>query len=218
VNRNRWFLDGSSLSPGFCFLSFLPFVVRDKGCNLFLPPIAESIPKKAAGWQVTFVCESLNSQLHHRVNFPNSIVNVARVIATVSYHFVVAVWRAKGAESGRVKRYWKTVADNLSKAGWRCGCISSTDHEGRQFWAVAAERACREPGDHVSGPRNDFDPKARERQAGRKFAVPTFALPTNVAFSSTISRGASISPRSVHPAWSGGIDCAFHLAIDAQLV
>jgi hypothetical protein len=35
---------------------------------------------------------------------------------------------------------WETIADNLSKAGWSCGCISSTDHEGRQFWVVAAER------------------------------------------------------------------------------
>ena len=35
---------------------------------------------------------------------------------------------------------WEVVADNLKKAGWRCGCISSTDHEGRQFWVVAAER------------------------------------------------------------------------------
>jgi hypothetical protein len=43
---------------------------------------------------------------------------------------------------------------------------------------------------------------AGERQAGRNFPVPTFALPQNVAFSSTISRGASISPRSVQPAWS----------------
>jgi hypothetical protein len=32
------------------------------------------------------------------------------------------------------------IADNLKEAGWRCGCISSTDHEGRQFWVVAAER------------------------------------------------------------------------------
>jgi hypothetical protein len=32
------------------------------------------------------------------------------------------------------------VADNLSKAGWSWGCVSSTDHEGRQFWVVAAER------------------------------------------------------------------------------
>ena len=37
-------------------------------------------------------------------------------------------------------RHWEIIADNLSKAGWRCGCISSTDHDGRQFWVVAAER------------------------------------------------------------------------------
>jgi hypothetical protein len=35
-----------------------------------------------------------------------------------------------------MKRYWET----LRKAGWNCGCISSTDHEGRQFWVVTAER------------------------------------------------------------------------------
>jgi hypothetical protein len=29
---------------------------------------------------------------------------------------------------------------NLSKAGWSWGCISSTDHEGRQFWVVTSER------------------------------------------------------------------------------
>jgi hypothetical protein len=34
---------------------------------------------------------------------------------------------------------WEIIADNLRKAGWRCGCISSTDHDGRQFWVVAAE-------------------------------------------------------------------------------
>jgi hypothetical protein len=37
-------------------------------------------------------------------------------------------------------KYWETIADKLRKAGWRCGCISSADHEGRQFWVVAAER------------------------------------------------------------------------------
>ena len=35
---------------------------------------------------------------------------------------------------------WEIIADNLKKAGWNCGCISSTDHNGRQFWVVAAER------------------------------------------------------------------------------
>jgi hypothetical protein len=38
-------------------------------------------------------------------------------------------------------KYWETIADNLKKAGWNCGCISSTDHMGRQFWVAAAERA-----------------------------------------------------------------------------
>ena len=39
-------------------------------------------------------------------------------------------------------------------------------------------------------------------QAGSDFPVPTFALPRNVAFSLTTSRGASMSPRSVQLAWS----------------
>jgi hypothetical protein len=37
-------------------------------------------------------------------------------------------------------KYWEIIADNLSKAGWSLGSISSTDHEGRQFWVGAAER------------------------------------------------------------------------------
>jgi hypothetical protein len=37
-------------------------------------------------------------------------------------------------------KYWEIVANNLSKAGWRCGCISSANHDGQQFWVVAAER------------------------------------------------------------------------------
>jgi hypothetical protein len=35
-------------------------------------------------------------------------------------------------------KYWDLIADNLKKAGWNCGSISSTDHEGGQFWVVAA--------------------------------------------------------------------------------
>jgi len=37
-------------------------------------------------------------------------------------------------------KYWEIVANNISKAGWRCGCISSVNHDGQQFWVVAAER------------------------------------------------------------------------------
>jgi hypothetical protein len=40
----------------------------------------------------------------------------------------------------RMKHYWEIVKDNLRKKGWNCGCISSTDCDGRQIWVVAAER------------------------------------------------------------------------------
>jgi hypothetical protein len=40
----------------------------------------------------------------------------------------------------RVVKYWEIIADRLSKAGWSWDCISSSDHQGRQFWVVAAER------------------------------------------------------------------------------
>jgi hypothetical protein len=36
-------------------------------------------------------------------------------------------------------KYWEIIADNLNQAGWNCGCISSTDQNGRQFWVAAAE-------------------------------------------------------------------------------
>jgi hypothetical protein len=38
------------------------------------------------------------------------------------------------------EKYWEIIADNLSKAAWSWGCISSADCDGRQFWVVAAER------------------------------------------------------------------------------
>jgi hypothetical protein len=37
-------------------------------------------------------------------------------------------------------KHCEIIADNLQKTGWRSGCISSTDDQGRQFWVVAAER------------------------------------------------------------------------------
>jgi hypothetical protein len=38
-------------------------------------------------------------------------------------------------------KYWEIIADRLRKVVWNCGCISSTDNKGRQFWVVAAERS-----------------------------------------------------------------------------
>jgi hypothetical protein len=43
-------------------------------------------------------------------------------------------------KTGKLKRGWETARDNLGKARWNCGYISSSDRKGRQFWVVAAER------------------------------------------------------------------------------
>ena len=33
-------------------------------------------------------------------------------------------------------KYWETIADNLSKAGWNWGCVSAVDSEGRTIWVT----------------------------------------------------------------------------------
>ena len=35
---------------------------------------------------------------------------------------------------------WEIIADNLSKAGWRWGCVSAVDAQGRTIWIVDAHR------------------------------------------------------------------------------
>jgi hypothetical protein len=37
-------------------------------------------------------------------------------------------------------KYWETIADNLSKAGWSWGCVSAVDAEGRTIWIADAHR------------------------------------------------------------------------------
>jgi hypothetical protein len=37
-------------------------------------------------------------------------------------------------------KYWETIADNLSKAGWSWGCVSAIDSSGRTLWIVDAHR------------------------------------------------------------------------------
>ena len=39
----------------------------------------------------------------------------------------------------RVK-YWETIADNLSKAGWSWGYVSALDSRGRTIWIADAHR------------------------------------------------------------------------------
>jgi len=53
-----------------------------------------------------------------------------------SYHFFIAVWRAKETESGC--EILETIADNLSKAGFSVGWVSALDNHGRTVWIVDA--------------------------------------------------------------------------------
>jgi hypothetical protein len=44
----------------------------------------------------------------------------------------------KSSRESAARESWEIIADNLSKTGWSCGCISSSNHKGRQFWVAAA--------------------------------------------------------------------------------
>jgi hypothetical protein len=35
---------------------------------------------------------------------------------------------------------WEIIGDNLSKAGWNCGCVSALDAQGRTIWIADAHR------------------------------------------------------------------------------
>ena len=37
-------------------------------------------------------------------------------------------------------KYWETIADNLSNAGWSWGCVSAIGSNGRTIFAVDAHR------------------------------------------------------------------------------
>jgi hypothetical protein len=37
-------------------------------------------------------------------------------------------------------KYWEIIADNLSKAGWNWGCVSTVDSDGRTSFVADAHR------------------------------------------------------------------------------
>ena len=59
-------------------------------------------------------------------------------MALVLNQFLVAVWRAKEAESNSVK-HWELIADRLKKAGFSWGFIASVDSPGRTSGDPAKE-------------------------------------------------------------------------------
>jgi hypothetical protein len=39
-----------------------------------------------------------------------------------------------------ISQYWEIIADDLSKAGWSLGCVSTVDLDGRTFFVADAHR------------------------------------------------------------------------------
>jgi hypothetical protein len=37
-------------------------------------------------------------------------------------------------------KHWEIIADNLSKAGWSWGCVSTVNSNGRTIWIADAHR------------------------------------------------------------------------------
>jgi hypothetical protein len=37
-------------------------------------------------------------------------------------------------------KFWEVIADNLSKAGWSWGCVTTVDSNGQTIWIVDAHR------------------------------------------------------------------------------
>src|SRR5205809_909584 len=83
-------------------------------------------------------CASARAQ--RTKNNGESIIRVRFMALSPFISFSGCLVERKRGRIRRVKRCWRTVRDNLQKAGWNCCCISSTDHKGRQFWVMAAER------------------------------------------------------------------------------
>jgi hypothetical protein len=42
--------------------------------------------------------------------------------------------------TGSRVKYWEIIADNLSKAGWSWGCVSTVESQGRTIWIADAQR------------------------------------------------------------------------------
>jgi len=40
----------------------------------------------------------------------------------------------------RAVKYWEIIADNLSKAGWSWGCVSTVDSDGRTIFVADTHR------------------------------------------------------------------------------
>jgi hypothetical protein len=82
---------------------------------------------------------------------------------------------------------WDIIADNLSKAGFSCGCVSAIDSNGRPIWIADAHR----------GGNADV---CQHRQLGRAASISAqrrrlwFAIATVVAAFDSYRFGCRITP------------------------
>jgi hypothetical protein len=49
-------------------------------------------------------------------------------------------WDVRCLQNDKCVKYWESIADKLSKAGWSLGWVSAVDSEGRTIWIVDAHR------------------------------------------------------------------------------
>jgi hypothetical protein len=58
----------------------------------------------------------------------------------VTYQKQDACYDATSAQRIRRMKYWEIIADNLSKAGWSWGCVSTIDSNRGTIWIADAQR------------------------------------------------------------------------------
>ena len=94
-----------------------------------------------------------------------------------------------------MKQRWEIITDNLRKSGWRCGCISSTDHEGCQFWVVP--QSVRTPDASLCMPMKS---SPRFLNWNLRFALALIYLDTPTRFLKTRRRYTGLNGRRTFPA------------------
>ena len=96
-------------------------------------------------------------------------------------------------------KYWELIADNLNKAGWSSGCVSTFDCEGRDIYVADA---------HRYGKR--FVVRADEKlTAFVKLEIATH--PPSARFASPHRQRIAKQPKGIQ---KRRLDTAFHAAIE----
>jgi len=62
----------------------------------------------------------------------------AAIISNQSMQSGASLWRTKRHNGAPRAKYWEIIADNLSKAGWSWGCVSTADSNGRTIFIADA--------------------------------------------------------------------------------